>query len=600
MEQIPRWDLNKIFTDNEFEESVQKYTEGLDEIDSLLHAATTLQTKADSGFDFPLWLSAFYPVANRVGALEETLHAFAYAAYSTDTTNTLYLNRIARLDEIALRSRSQALRFARLLETNESKLEEFFVRFPHFESYRYVMRCAIEHVKHCMSEKEENLAADLQRTGGDAWSRLHEQLISTLKSCDGRSFNEIRNQAYSANAGERKEAFETEKKLLKSVELPIAASLNNLKGATVSLNKRRGWNSAIDRALFSSQMSRGTLDSLIGSIEDSLPLWRKYLQLKGRLLGHQNGCPFYDLFAPLPAPVSESSAEKKWSFQEAREYIVERFNSFSSEMGEFARKAFDAGWIDGEVRTGKVGGAYCMDLPYFKESRILSNFTGTFSDVVTLAHELGHAFHHHCITELDYELIHYPMTLAETASIFAETVVMKDIIARTTGYEKIKLIESHLQDSCQVLVDILCRFYFEQSVFEEREKNELSADDFCRLMLAAQEKAYGNGLSDVHHEYMWAVKTHYYSPDLDYYNFPYAFGLLFGIGLYRRYEKEGSSFAQTYVELLKETGSLSCEAVCRNAGFDITSKDFWTSSMTFFEQEIEQLEQWEKTKAARS
>lgn len=600
MKQTPRWNLDSIFSEAEFTKATAEYTELLDGLDSLLSAAETLERKADSGFDFPLWLSAFYPVCNRTGALEETLHSFAYAAYSTDTTNTAYLNRVSHLDEILLRSRRQSLRFARLLAANESQLDAFFTQFPQFESYRYSIRCQIEYVRHCMSEAEEDLAADLQRTGADAWSRLHEQLISTLAAADGRTFNEIRNQAYSADAAVRKEAYETEKALLASAAIPAAAALNNIKGATVTLNRRRGWTSAIDRALFSSRMEKDTLDALIKSIQDSLPLWRRYLRIKGRLLGHDNGCPFYELFAPLPPPGTETVQEKHWTFEAARSYITERFSSFSGEMGEFARRAFDGGWIDAEIRPGKTGGAYCIDLPYFNESRVLSNFSGTFSDVITLAHELGHAFHHHCITPLDYALTHYPMTLAETASIFAETIVMKDVIEHSSGYEKIKLIESHLQDSCQVLVDILCRFYFEQSVFEERERGELGAADFCRLMTEAQKKTYGEGLSETNgqyggHEYMWAVKTHYYSPDLDYYNFPYAFGLLFGTALYGRYEKEGPSFAGTYTELLRQTGSLSCEAVCRNAGFDITSKAFYESAIASFTAEVEQLEQWEQS-----
>jgi oligoendopeptidase F len=166
---------------------------------------------------------------------------------------------------------------------------------------------------------------------------------------------------------------------------------------------------------------------------------------------------------------------------------------------------------------------------------------------------------------------------------------MQDIISKSTGFDKARLIEQHLQDSCQVLVDILCRFYFERTVFEEREKGELSAADFCRLMADAQEKTYGAGLSDERHEYMWAVKSHYYSPHLDFYNFPYAFGLLFGTVLYNRYRSEGKDFPAVYVKLLSQTGSLSCEQVCRNAGFDIETKEFWASGIREFENELQDL-----------
>ena len=182
----------------------------------------------------------------------------------------------------------------------------------------------------------------------------------------------------------------------------------------------------------------------------------------------------------------------------------------------------------------------------------------------------------------------YPMTLAETASTFAETIVKQDMIQQAEGSDKIKIIDLDLQDTSQVLVDILCRFYFEQSVFEEREKGELNANDFCRLMLAAQEKTYGCGLNEERHEYMWAVKSHYYSTDFDFYNYPYAFGQLFAAGLYARSKKEGPAFAKTYASLLADTGSMSCEDLCKKAGFDITTKDFWKTSIQMYAKEVEE------------
>ena len=142
----------------------------------------------------------------------------------------------------------------------------------------------------------------------------------------------------------------------------------------------------------------------------------------------------------------------------------------------------------------------------------------------------------------------------------------------------------------KVLVDILCRFYFEKSVFEEREKGELTSEDFCRLMKNAQEKSYGSGLNSNRHEYMWAVKSHYYSTELDFYNFPYAFGQLFASGLYERYCKEGKDFVNVYQSLLKDTGRMSCEELCKKAGFNITKKDFWRSGMKRYLKEIQEFE----------
>ena len=373
----------------------------------------------------------------------------------------------------------------------------------------------------------------------------------------------------------------------------------------------------IDNALFNSRLSKKTLDALIGAIEDSLPIWRKYLQAKAALLRASNstvsksagtkehpGIAFYDLFAPISEPKAlgntdskESLISKKWTFKEACDYVLKEYYSFSKNMGDFAKNAMENEWIDAQVRPGKVGGAYDEDFPKGHQSRILSNFTGTFSDIITLAHELGHAFHFSCMKDKAPVFFNYPMTLAETASTFAETIVKQDMIANSQDFDQMRILDLDLTDTSQVLVDILCRYYFEESVFQARKTSELTADDFCRLMQEAQEKSYGNGLNDERnednsnyterHDYMWAVKSHYYITSLDFYNFPYAFGQLFAAGLYQRAKKEGPEFAKTYEELLSLTGNQSCEDLCKKAGFDITNKDFWKSGIDMYAKEVE-------------
>jgi oligoendopeptidase F len=599
---IPRWNLDSIYADlhcPSYKKALADFSSGMDRLDKLL------SSPAD---DFPSWLAAYIDIENETGAVEESIAAYAYIIYSTDTTNKEYLDNISAVEEMELRSRQQEISFRAVLKAHESELPSFYKKHPQYKDYAYIIRETIDDTKHQMSASEENLAADLQRTGGDAWGRLHEQIISNLKDGKtGKTFNELRNDAYDTDPAVRKSSWEKEKILLEMNRIPIAAALDNLKGETVTLNRRRHWDEAIDRALASSRMSRTTLNALIEAIQDSLPVWRSYFQYKASLLrtAHATadtdedrknpGLSFYDLFAPLPsahgaASDPESPVNRTWTFEEAKSYIISEYSSFSTDMGGFAEKAFASGWIDAEVRSGKVGGAYCQDFPVQKESRILSNFTGAFSDIITLAHELGHAYHHECICGRDYLLSSYPMTLAETASTFAETIVKHDAASHTSGSDKSKLIELDLQDAAQVLVDILCRYYFEQSVFAERAEGELTADDFCRLMAEAQNRTYGDGLDNNRHEYMWAVKSHYYSTGLDFYNFPYAFGQLFAAALYARYKKEGPAFAETYRNLLADTGMMSCEDLCRKAGFDITRKEFWKTGIDVYTAEFRELQ----------
>ena len=534
---------------------------------------------------------------NELGSLSESLYAYSYSIYATDTTNTDSLNNMALLEELQVSIADYQLVFRQILKENQTKLSSFFHSFPEYKKYEFILEEEINYFNHQMERKEESIANDLQRFGGDAWSKLHEQIISNLVDKEtGKTFNQLRNDAYSPDRNIRKESYYKEIALLEQNQIAISSALNNIKGATISLNKKRNWGDgfegAINRSLFSSRLSRKSLDALISAIEDSIPMWQEYLFEKAKALnlkdekGNSEKCSFYDIFAPL---ITESSdKEKDWTYQEAKEFIINKFSEFSSHMGDFVKTAFEENWVDAEIRKGKVGGAFCIDFPLQKVSRVLTNFSGTTSDILTLAHELGHAYHHFCIKDLDYNLCSYPMTLAETASIFAETMVTNSMLKTANLSEKINLLEMHLSDSCQTLLDILSRFYFEKSVFEERENKELVAEDFCRLMNDAQNKTYGNSLTETKHPYLWAIKTHYYSPSLDFYNFPYAFGQLFALGLYSQYKESPKEFPSQYQELLKNTGSMTCEEVCKLAGFDITTKDFWLSGIKELKLEFEE------------
>ena len=628
---IPDWDLGSIYPDinsEKYKSDLAKLTEGIKTLKALNDQAENPDQK--NHLNIQNWIADFFKADDILGPLANTLAAYSYSTYSVDTTSKSLLDNLNQVESLTDQYEIQLNRFSHTVAKNRGILSEFYANFPQYRKYEFSINEMLEDDIHTLSPELEGIIAKLQQTGGRAWDRLHEQLISNLKDPEtGKLFNELRNDAYSPDARLRKESWQKEIALLKQNEIAFAASLNNLKGETLSLLEERSWNCAIDRALSSSRMKKETLDALIAAIEESLPQWRKYLKAKAEYLknhnatastncGKEKGLAFYDLFAPLDgnttsdgntntagqsetgcitanpsatnnrAASEESLLSKNWTFEEARDCIVKEFTSFSPVMGDFAKNAFDKNWIDARVHPGKVGGAYCQDFYVQKESRVLSNFTGAFSDIITLAHELGHAFHFFCIKDKDYRNANYPMTLAETASTFAETIVKQDILKTASKKDRIKILELDLQDTCQVLVDILCRFYFERSVFEERQNGELTSEDFCRLMAHAQERSYGDGLSAERHEYMWAVKSHYYSVDLDFYNFPYAFGQLFAAGLYSRYKKEGKAFVDIYCNLLSDTGSMSCEDLCFKAGFDITKKDFWKSGIDFYINEIEQ------------
>ena len=430
----------------------------------------------------------------------------------------------------------------------------------------------------------EAIMAKMSLSGSSAWSDLQQYLTSTVPvSYNGGTTNlsTIRNLAYSEDATVRKAAYEAELACYDRIKDSVAFALNSIKLETISACQLRGYASPLERTLKHSDMKQETLDAMLGAMDEYLPKFWQYLKTKAKALGHENGLPWYDLFAPM------GTSSTKFTVEDARDYLVNLFAEFDSELSQMVASAFDDAWIDFYPRDGKVGGAFCAGVESLGESRILTNFDGMFGDVVTLAHELGHAFHNQCIRQHRLLNRDYSMPLAETASTFNECVVMASAIGKATDRdEKIALIESQLQDATQIICDIYSRFRFEKSVLDAREQEFMDADKLCQLMTAAQKQSYGDGLDqNVMHPYMWICKSHYYGST--YYNFPYAFGGLFARGLYAQYEKEGAAFVPKYKKLLYTTPIATAEDTAKVAGIDLTDKNFWRSALQTIADQID-------------
>ncbi|MGA2548281.1 MAG: M3 family oligoendopeptidase [Rectinemataceae bacterium] len=599
--EVPRWDLSPIYpslASPEFAAAKARIAELTVELIAHLPLAPAPigAAKAEGLGD---WLAKALELENATGSLYETLSAYAYASFSTATGDASTLVQLNAIEELGLPLRRAEVLFRNALAARRAEVEALIdlreTRDPRVAGFAFHIREELFWQSRQMAPELEDLAADLSRSGGDAWARLQETLTSLASTVwnaetgERKTLVDLRNLAYDRDRAIREKAHRLERELCRSMKVPAAAALNGVKGFTVTLNARRGWAGALDKSIEQARITRETLDSLIGSLEESLPSWRRYLGAKARMLGLDK-CAFFDLFAPVSGP------GETYSFSRARDFIVEKFSSFDPEMGDFASRAFADCWIDAEPREGKVGGGYCIDFPEAKACRVLCNFDGSFNSVNTIAHELGHAWHAERVRGLPYVYTQYPMTLAETASIFSETLVFEGALKAASGSgqpaeRRAALLELHLQDACQVIVDILSRFYFERSVFERRAKAELSPEELCELMLDAQKKSYGDGLDPERlHPYMWLVKGHYYSQDLAFYNFPYAFGQLFGAGLYARYEAEGRAFVKVYRGILEDTGKASAVTVTAKAGFDIEKPEFWREGLAIFARQVEEFE----------
>ncbi len=439
---------------------------------------------------------------------------------------------------------------------------------------------------HLLSNDVEAMISAMDMTGASAWSTLQSYLTSTVKvDYDGKqiTLTEVRNLAYSPDANVRRAAYDAEIATYDKIADSLAFALNNIKNQNIMLAAKRGFESPLAMTLEQSKMTRQTLDAMMDAVQEYLPVFRKYLRHKGKLLGYDNGLPFFELFAPL------GKSGRTYSIEDAKEYLIHCFNTLSPDISDLMKEAFENEWIDFYPRDKKQGGAFCSEANEFKQSRILTNFDGTFSAVDTLAHELGHAFHNRQMENARLFNQNYSMPVAETASTFNEIHLGAYALKHASGEERLALLESDLREKTQCIVDIYSRYLFETAVYERCPDKFLMAEDLKDIMLDCQKKSYGDGLDEKFlHPYMWACKGHYYISDLSFYNFPYTFGNLFAEGLYALYLKEGASFLPKYKEMLHMTGCSTVEESGRQIGVDLTGKEFWQNSLKLMADEIEE------------
>ena len=532
--------------------------------------------------------AAFEAVTDRFNAVVEevsTLGAYLASFVATDSRDTAAQAAYSQLEQhLALLSQLET-RFTAWVGSLD--VDALLAGSAVARAHEFALRHAAEAARHQMSPAEEALAAELNLSGGSAWEKLEGNVSSQLLvpvERDGEivelPMSAVRNLAYEADRDTRRRAYEAELAAWQRAEAPIAAALNSIKGEYATLARRRGWESPLDASLFDSHIDRATLDAMMAAAREAFPDFRRYLQVKARLLGLER-LAWHDLFAPVGA------SSRAWEWDDATAFVVGRFNGYAPRMGALAARAFAERWIDAEPRPGKRDGAFCMPLRG-EESRILANFKPAFAGMSTLAHELGHAYHNLNLAGRTPIQRQTPMTLAETASIFCETIIRDAVLAESDPQEQLAILEASLQSSCQVVVDITSRFLFEQAMFDGRRDRELSVEELKEAMLASQRETYGDGLDgDLLHPYMWAAKPHYYSSARAFYNYPYMFGLLFGLGLYARYQQEPAGFQERYDDLLASTGLADAATLAARFGIDLRSADFWRSSFDIVRADID-------------
>lgn len=571
------WNLDPIykgFDDPAFEQDLAK----LDALSGEFTAFTR-----DLGGDALQTLRRGIDFEERITKVVERLAGYASLRQSANTKDPQATSQMGRI--MALYSG---------LASPEAAFKDWASKLPNLmelvsqdevlSGYRFLFENMADSARYLLPGMGEEIMARMELSGGNAWSDLQQYLTSTVEvDYRGQTTNlsAVRNLAYDPDPQVRQDAYKAELAAYDKIKDSVAFALNSIKLETITDCRLRGYESPLERTLKQSFLSRQTLDAMLGAMDEYLPKFWQYLKVKGKALGHENGLPWYDLFAPM------GNASTKFTTQQARDFLVELFAGFDSELSQMVATAFDNAWIDFYPRDGKAGGAFCAGVECLGESRILTNFDGMFTDVVTLAHELGHAFHNQCIRDHRPLNRDYSMPVAETASTFNECVVMAAAIKEAKDDdERLALIESQLQDAAQIICDIYSRYRFEAMVFANRESQFMDADTLCGFMTKAQEQSYGDGLDhDQMHPYMWVCKSHYYGPT--FYNFPYAFGGLFARGLYAQYETEGAPFVEKYKRLLHTTTVATAEDTAKVAGIDLTDKRFWRGALQTIADQID-------------
>lgn len=585
MSGLPRWRLDQLFPSldsAEYRKAVEEARAGI---------AALCRTSDELGIDRPQpgappaapgdvdRLIAEY---NRLHVALEPLQAYPNLLVAADAADEAAQAAAYEMRTLLLPLHQLAPRVAAWIGGQD--LARLCMASPLVAEHRYPLELMQEASRRQMSPREEDLQAELDAAGLWTFAALHSDVTSLLTVSlrrNGRDeeipMAEVRNLAHDPDRGLRRRAYQAELAAWKRVEVPLAAALNGVKGFQSIRNRRRGYGTDVEASFLDNHITPRTLAAMQEACVGAFPDLRRYLRLKAGCLGLERAS-FYDIGAPLGEP----GPRVEWPA--AEDFTCEQFGKYSAELRDFARESFENGWIDAEPRPGKEGGAFCAGVGG-GNSRILMNYGGTSNALSTLAHELGHAYHNRRLagrTPLQHET---PSTLAETASIFCETLVFEACLETARGAERLALLDTQLQRDLMVVVDIHSRYLFETRVLTQRAARQLTPSEFCSLMLDAQRETYGDGLNPEElHAYMWAVKGHYYGPL--FYNYPYTFGLLFGLGLYSRYRDDPSGFRASYDDLLSRTGMHSAAELARRFNFDLESPEFWNVGLDYIRRSI--------------
>jgi oligoendopeptidase F len=589
---LPRWsvaDVHQSFDARSFTDAMEAAGSGVTRLEALfeehnIRAIPTRPALPKDGEAADSVISTF----NKIVEAQEILGAYIYATVSTDSRNERAQGLLSEMETLDARVSPLLARLADWVSSlgTEQLTEVSTEARDHLGPLERLQARA----EHQMSEVEEGLYSELGTTGSSAWGRLQGDLTSQLSTevhlpsgTKTMPMAAVRGLSTDSDLNVRKAAYEAEMRAWPTIAVACAAAMNSIKGEANVVNRRRKWKQPLDASLYSNNVSLETFNAMQSAVHASLPDFRRWMRVKAKLVGDTNGLSWWNLAAPLsisPGPIS---------WDQGISLVKGAFASYSDRLSHLVDRSINEQWLDAEPREGKVGGAFCMSF-VDDRSLVLLNWSGSVDSAQVTAHELGHAYHNTQLAHRTALQKRLPMALAETASIFCETLVVEEGLSRLQGDDRLALLDVDLIGANQVVVDIHSRFLFETEVFARRQKRTLGVSELNEIMLSAQRDGYGDGLDQsTAHPHMWVLKPHYYGSH--FYNWPYTYGLLFGLGLYAQYQLDPEKFRDGYDDVLSRAGMDTAEQLGQAFGIDVTSESFWTASLDVLRARMQNYEQ---------
>ena len=576
------WDLNSFFREFNGPEMLAFKEKLFKDIEKLQKKASKMEVLSDKNADE--WEKIILQAEDFITRADH-LESYVECIASANAANEEYKSEGAVIARIQAEYEKFDVDIQRAFKEASKSVFQKFISRKKLKEINYFLERIKERAQKTMSRQEEIIAADLNVDGLHSWGRLYDTITGKLefdmKMPDGKvvrkPISQWRSLMSDADFKIGKAAFEGGNTAWRSIEDVCAAALNAIAGTRLTLYKYRGIDHYLDRALFSARIKKETLDAMYKAIHDNIEVGREIFKIKSKF-NNQKGIWFFEREAPIPL-----ESAKLYSWDEGRKMVEKAFGTAYPTLKSYYVDFINKKWIESEVKPGKRPGAFCTGSPLTKEQRVYMTFNGSLGDVTTLAHEVGHAFHGHLMKEMRTFAKGYPMTLAETASIFAEHILAEGIYTDDSidDDQKLLMLDADMCGAGVLLLDITTRFEFEKKFHEERQKGEVSVSRLKQLMVETQKKVFGEAMiKGGEDEMFWASKLHFYITQVTFYNFPYTFGFLLARAIYNMFKKEGPTFLPKYENFLRLTGSDTVENVARKTlGVDISKPKFWAKSI---------------------